>query len=150
MYRSFSEALAGQRAIKEKILEKDHAMPLKEAARSRMTEKELEADTKDEVAYNTALAKLMKRLKKDCGAKSIRQNYKGTGSQKAVRQLWVNFGNGAILDIWLNMGSVMFGGVVARHPEHDGTYPNPRTINHGDRTPEQTYRLVKDTLKKWL
>lgn len=149
-YRSFTEALAGQMQLKETVLEQDHPAPLKEAARARLSEKEVQADVQDKVEFNTKLSKLMKRLKKDAGATSITQNYRGTGSQKAVRQLWVRFKNGAVLDIWLNMGNVMFGGVVARHPEHDNTYPDPRQINHADRTPEEVYRLAKDALKKWV
>lgn len=150
MYRSFQSALTEQTRLTRFMLEEDQAPPLKEAARARLAEKEVEADVQDKVEYNTKLSKLMKGLKKDVGAKSIRQNYRGTGSQKAVRQLWVNFKNGAVLDIWLNMGNVKFGGIVARHPEHDWTYPDPRQINHGDRTPEALYREMVAALKKWV
>jgi len=107
-----------------------------------------EAEAQDWNEFNTKLSKLTKKLRKDAGAKSIRQNYKGTGNQKARRQLWINFKNGAVLDIWLDKGWVQFGGVVARHPAGD-EYPSPRIVKYEGKTPEQVYEKTKEILKAW-
>jgi len=112
---------------------------LLERVRHQLAEEEVDHD-----AYNAALAKLMKGLKHDASVKSMRQEYKGTGSQKARRQLWTRFKNGAVLDIWLDKGSVKFGGVVARP-----SYPDPRVIKNLPK-PEETYRRIKEILNKWL
>lgn len=96
----------------------------------------------DHNEFNTALSKLMKRLKKDANVKSIRQNYRGTGKQKARRQLWTRFKDGRVLDIWLDMGSVKFGGVV------QGPFPDPRAIKNA-RTPAATYDRMVEILNKW-
>lgn len=61
---------------------------------------------------NTKIAKLMQNLKVDLGCKAIRQNYRGTGSRAARRQLFVTLPNGRMIDVWLELGSVEIGGVI--------------------------------------
>jgi hypothetical protein len=98
--------------------------------------------------FNTQLAKLMQKLKKDAGASTIAQNYKGTGSKKHRRQLWVNFKSGAVIDLWLDTGFLQFGGVVA-NPPPGGTKGRPAAITYGDKTPEQVYDLAARALASW-
>jgi hypothetical protein len=98
--------------------------------------------------YNTKLAKLMKKLKKDAGAATIRQNYKGTGSQKARRQLWIRFKSEAVIDVWLDMGYVTFGGVVTNRPPGSDVTLTTKKLPYKD-TPEQTYKEIVKILKPW-
>ena len=89
--------------------------------------------------YNTALAKLLKQLKKDLGATAVRQNYRGTGSQKFRRQLYVTFTEFTI-DLWLDANSVGLGGVMTRLGR----------LTKTDRTPEQMYEAVRAALETAL
>lgn len=97
----------------------------------------------DPDAYNSKLAKLLNRLKKDVGAESVRQNYKGTGKQSHRRQLYVRlpFHERGGPDVWLDSGFVQVGGVI----------PVPKSIpskhDYGDSSPEQVYQWIRDTLK---
>jgi hypothetical protein len=97
--------------------------------------------------FNTQLSKLTKKLKKEAGVATIRQNYKGTGSQKPVRQLWVNFKDGSVIDIWLKKGSVQFGGVVANSRKNPDTVPVGFTT--ASTTPEVAYEAIKKGLIAW-
>lgn len=100
-------------------------------------------EAEDPDAFNTALAKLMKRLKKDTGATKIRQNYKGTGGQKHRRQLyadWPNVGFGGGFDFWLETDRVKFGGVQST------SMPD---MPH-EATPELTYRKMVPIVKAWV
>lgn len=109
-----------------------------------------QAQPKDFNEFNTKLARLIgKGLKKDAGAATIRQNYKGTGRKKARRQLWVNFKSGATIDIWVDMGFVKLGGVVTRRPEGSETVLSKTKIPYGNQTPEQVYAEVAKVLKPW-
>jgi len=99
--------------------------------------------------YNTKLMRLMKKLKKDAGATTIRQNYKGKGSQKARRQLWIRFKSGAVIDIWLDMGFVGLGGVVTNRPPGSDVTLSTKRISYEKRTPEQTYAEVVKVIKPW-
>jgi hypothetical protein len=99
--------------------------------------------------YNTKLARLMMKLKKDAGAESIRQNYKGTGSQKARRQLWVRFKSGAVIDLWIDMGYVGLGGVVTNRPPGSDVLLSTKRISYENKTPEQTYAEVVKVLNPW-
>ncbi len=98
---------------------------------------------------NTALAKLLKGLKKETGAKSIQQNYRGTGRNAHCRQLWVRWNNGAVLDIWLEADYVKLGGIVWIDPTGDRTVPGTNVVKHGE-TAEETYQAVKAALEPWL
>jgi len=84
-----------------------------------MTPEEGEVFTRD-------IVKALQKKKRELGIKSMRQNYKGTGSRKAERQLWTRFTNGAVLDLWLSPEMVMYGGVVGIDASGNRTYPNPR------------------------
>ena len=100
--------------------------------------------------YNTKLAKLLQKLKKDAGARSISQNYKGTGSQAFRRQLWVNFVSGAVIDLWLDKGYLKFGGVVMnRPPGVEVSRGLPKMIAYQGKTPEQVYEEAAKHLKVW-
>ena len=103
----------------------------------------------DLLAFNTTLAKLMQRLKRDAGAKNIAQNYRGTGSQAHRRQLWVHFTSGAVIDLWLDDGYLKLGGVAMVNPP--GVEPKPlvRKIPYGNMTPEQVYAEASKLLKVW-
>jgi len=96
----------------------------------------------DPVAFNAKLAKMMAKLKKDAGASAIRQNYKGTGKQSHRRQLYVNIGDAAGVDVWLDSGYVQIGGVLS--PPKG--FENKKMM--GDMTPEQVYQWLSGTLKK--
>lgn len=99
--------------------------------------------------YNAQLAKLMQKLKKDAGAEKIAQNYKGTGSKKHRRQLWVNFKSGAVIDLWLDTGFLQFGGVVRNGPPGKAKGAPPAAITYGDKTPEEVYTLAARGLASW-
>ena len=97
----------------------------------------------DPVAFNAAVAKLIgKNLKKDAGASAIRQNYKGTGKQAHRRQLYINIGDAAGVDVWLDSGYVNIGGVLSA-PKG---FETKKMM--GDMTPEQVYQWLSGTLKK--
>jgi hypothetical protein len=97
-------------------------------------------------AFNTKLAKLLQRLKKDAEAKTIKQNYKGTGSQKFRRQLWVRFNSGAVIDLWLEKEALGLGGVVTNGV---GNPLTKKAILYQGKTPEQVYAEVMPVLKAW-
>lgn len=109
----------------------------------------VEVEEDPQVLYNTTLAKLMQRLKKDAGAEKIAQNYRGTGSQKARRQLWVRFKSGAVIDLWLNDKYLGFGGVVMNRSPGSEPAPLPKGIPYGDKDPEQIYKEAAALLKVW-
>ena len=96
-------------------------------------------------AYNTKLAKLFQRLKKDAGATSVKQNYKGTGSQKHRRQLWCRYKSGAVMDLWLDGDAVRFGGVVT----NGGGTLSQKAVAYQDKTPEQVYAEASKVLNAW-
>ena len=101
--------------------------------------------------YNTTLAKLFQRLKKDAGATSVAQNYRGTGTQSYRRQLWVHFQSGAVIDLWLNARDLGLGGVVKNRPPADveARVELPRVIEYGDKTPQQVYDEAMPLLRAW-
>ena len=108
-----------------------------------------EGGNTDLLAFNTTLAKLMQRLKKDAGAESISQNYRGTGSQAFRRQLWVRFKSGAVIDLWLDNGRLGFGGVVMNRPPGNAPGVLPKSLPYGDKSPEQVYAEAAELLKVW-
>lgn len=89
--------------------------------------------------YNTALAKLLRRLKRDLGATAVRQDYRGTGSQKAYRQIFVTFPDFSI-DLWLKENRVGLGGVLTRLG----------SLAKGERAPEEMYEAIRAALKTAL
>lgn len=99
----------------------------------------------EKLQFNTILASLLKNLKKDLGALSVRQNYRGTGSCVAHRQLYVRLPGNVVTDIWLK-DFVGIGGVI-RMPGLDEQY---RYILHGNQTPEQVYALILERMKEAL
>jgi len=90
------------------------------------------------------LAKEIRKQLKTIGAVNIRQGYKGTGSQAAVRQLWCRFDNGAVIDLWIGRGTVVqLGGVV----RNGGQGPR-NNVPHKD-TVGDTAKAVFDAVKLW-
>lgn len=87
-----------------------------------------ETETATREAFTGQIGRALGPYKKGAGLKSIRQNYKGTGSQRARRQLYIQLTTGQVIDVWLDTDSYILGGVtVTRVP---GRWP------YGDRTPE--------------
>lgn len=97
-------------------------------------------------AFTTQLAKLFQRLKKDAGASGVKQNYKGTGSQKFRRQLWCRYKSGAVMDIWLDQKAVRFGGVVMTG---GADWIKAKGVPYENKTPEQVYAEAMPILKAW-
>lgn len=100
-----------------------------------------EAPPEDWEPYNTELAKLLQGLKRDANAETIRQNYRGTGSQSYRRQLWTRFKGGAVMDLWLNAGRLEFGGVVGA---------TGKSIAYGTMKPAEVYTKAVAFLRAWL
>lgn len=65
------------------------------------------------LAFNTKLARKLQGLKKSMGATSVRQSYRGTGSQNHRRQLWVRMPGLAqgYTDLWLDATRLSLGGI---------------------------------------
>lgn len=63
--------------------------------------------------YTADIGRELLKLRRVFNIVSIRQSYKGTGSQRARRQLWIRLGNGRAVDVWLNNNSYEIGGVLA-------------------------------------
>jgi len=102
----------------------------------------------DPLTYNTVLAKQLQKLKRDAGAETITQNYRGTGSKAYRRQLFVRFKSGATIDLWLEKNHIGFGGVVRISPP--GTVDTmQRGIAYGDLSPEQVYEQTAQALGEW-
>jgi hypothetical protein len=97
----------------------------------------------DQEAYSAALAKLMAKLKKDIGATAVRQNYKGTGSKKHHRQIWVSLPGHPRggPDVWFENGFVRVGGIIAI-PK---SIPSTRKFEND--SPAVIYGWIRDTLK---
>jgi len=113
--------------------------------RDRLTEAEMDA-----IEFNTQLSKELKKLRKDAGAKSIKQNYRGTGKQKFRRQLWVRFKNGAVIDLWLNRDRLGLGGTVKRRADDSkAPQPLPGSVPYESKSPAEVYRAVAPLLKRW-
>ena len=60
-YKSFKEALAGQKAISSKIREKDHALPLKDADRARQALRIEEIITNTDPRTEAVIASRLRR-----------------------------------------------------------------------------------------
>jgi hypothetical protein len=98
--------------------------------------------------YNTALAKLLQRLRQDAGAETIRQNYRGTGSRAYRRQLYVRFTNGSMIDLWLEDDRIELGGVVRRSASTDQA-DLPKFIRYASKSPAEIYAEVAHALRSW-
>jgi hypothetical protein len=97
----------------------------------------------DYTAYNATLAKLLGKLKKDLGAKRVRQGYHGTGSQAYSRQMWVRLADDRPVDIWLEWGYVQFGGVIRIALAEESN----RVIRYAGCSPAEMYAEILRVLK---
>lgn len=102
----------------------------------------------DANTFNTDLSKQLKILKKNAGASNIRQNYKGTGSRKYRRQLYVRFNSGAVIDLWLEDDHIGLGGVV-KNRASDNAAELPRSVAYNGRQPSEVAQEVAQLLKAW-
>jgi len=102
----------------------------------------------DLIAFNTALAKKLRGLKRDVGAKTFNQGYKGTGGQKHRRQIWIGWADGSVVDVWLDSGFFRFGGITSQLAGRD-VQVNPRSIVYDEKSVDAVYREVAAALKSW-
>ena len=118
----------------------------------------LSKTAEDYVEFNNSLKKLLKGLKRDTGAKKIKQNYKGKGTRSARSQQVVEWEK-ATLGIWPDMGFVTLTGPRTSRGVYDDdgkwlktdrTPPTPAKIDYGNKTPEAIYKEILAALKKWL
>jgi hypothetical protein len=95
----------------------------------------------EQTKMSAALARRIGRgLKKDFGATMAKQNYKGTGSKSAHRQIWCRF-PGAFFDVWLT-GNISLSGRYTRASRVEvGVY---------DGTPDEVYERIKPTIAAYL
>jgi len=100
-----------------------------------------EQDKIDE-QQTAAIARAFRSHKKDAQIRGIRQNYKGTGSKRAHRQLFVRFENGSCIDVWLHPKYAKYGGVI-------GVDITPVGMVYEDRTPAQIGAQIAEHLKAW-
>ena len=106
--------------------------------------------TSQEKLTSTLAKRIGKGLKADLAAESIRQNYKGTGSKVADRQLYCRFKNGAVIDLWVyGSGVVQLGGCCERHQNGAHVRPATRAVPAGE-TIDDTYEAVRAALAAWL
>jgi hypothetical protein len=92
--------------------------------------------------YTGDLAKKLRSLKKELGADSVRQGYRGTGSASASRQIVINFPReDKMIDVWLETHNAKLGGVYAR------TNIN---VLYNNRSVEEVYVEIRDQLSAWL
>lgn len=93
--------------------------------------------------FNTALAKELKKLKKAVGATKIRQGYRGTGSKKHSRQIWVDVPWSARgIDLWLEDSYIGLGGVIA-------PFGQGKRVRYGDKSPQEVYVEVEQFFRDW-
>jgi hypothetical protein len=92
-----------------------------------------------EAQYTADIGKELLRLRSAYGLQGIRQNYRGTGRQRARRQLYIRLENGALVDVWLNSSDYEIGGVTLIRIR--GTFP------YGGRPPATIAREIAEKLK---
>lgn len=109
-----------------------HLRPILDAIRT--------ADELPYLEFNTALARKLKQLKRDVGATKVRQNYRGTGSKRAHRQLYVGLPGGT-MDLWLRDGHISLGGVVNA---------TGISVRYDNKSVDQVYAEVKRVLETWI
>lgn len=91
--------------------------------------------------FNATLAKLLQRLKQKGIATKVRQSYRGTGSKKHRRQIWIDIPHHPHgPDLWLEDDRIKFGGIVSC---------SVPTILYGENTPEEVYQSVENSLKMY-
>lgn len=97
----------------------------------------------DVLAFNTALAKKLQRLKKDLqGVKRVYQGYRGAGRQKFRRQIFIDFDDWQKnIDIWLDLEVVTLGGVMKT---------GLGRVSSSDRTVSEVYADVVKRFKQYL
>ena len=103
-------------------------------------------DEKYDEKFTAAIATALRQRKKEAGIRSIRQNYKGTGSQRANRQLYVNFKNGSVIDIWISPAKVWYGGVIWRQSDGSNTRLPPYHISG---SPDDIADRIVTDLTEW-
>lgn len=91
-------------------------------------------------AFTADISKKLLGLRSKYGIASIRQNYKGTGSRKATRQLWIRLDNGEGVDVWLEPDFYQIGGVTINRIK--GNFP------YSGRTSIQIAEEIASTLQK--
>ncbi len=118
----------------------------------------LDKVAEDHVAFNDSLKKLLKGLKRDTGAKKIKQTYKGKGGEAARSQQLVEW-SGATLGIWPDKGFVSLRGPRTSREVYnadgkwlktDRTPPATDRIDYGSKTPEAVYKEIVKALSEWL
>ena len=89
--------------------------------------------------YTADIGRELLKLRRAYGLLGVRQNYKGTGSQRANRQLYIRLPTDESVDVWLNMQNYEIGGVTnLRLP---GSFP------YNGRTPTEVAKDIADKLK---
>jgi hypothetical protein len=96
-------------------------------------------------AFTAEIARQLRKHKLSLGIKNFRQNYKGTGSQKAARQIFISFKNGSVIDVWIYPTYVQYGGVVLLDKPIN---PRKRKINIDDA--KKVADMMADDLALWL
>ena len=90
--------------------------------------------------FNTALAKLMKGLKRDVGATKIKQNGKNSAGD---RNIWVTLPNRGTVDVWVEGGQTQLWKLL----RESGSSERGPVIPYGKKTPEQVYKEMVAGLK---
>ena len=103
----------------------------------------------DEEKFTDMIAKAFKKHKKVAGITNVRQNYKGTGSKRARRQLYIKFDNGAVIDIVLSPESVQYMGVVAIRADGKRIEPQPRGFKYENMKVADIGKRIADDLASW-
>lgn len=62
--------------------------------------------------YTADIARELLKLRRAYGWAGVRQNYKGTGSQRAKRQLFIRLPTDEAVDVWLETQGYQIGGVT--------------------------------------
>jgi hypothetical protein len=89
--------------------------------------------------YTADVGKELLRLRRQYGFMGVRQGYRGTGSQRAKRQLFVRLPTDESVDVWLETRGYQIGGVTLLGIR--GSFP------YGGRTPAEVAKDVADKLK---
>lgn len=100
--------------------------------------------------FTAEVSRQLKKKKKELGIKSMKQNYKGVGNQKAGRQVWIRFINGAVIDVWLYPSHITYGGVVNIDPTGSRTKPHPNIVKLNNENPKKVAEMIVDDLKTWM